>query len=611
MEAIACAGTEELELLVTEQLAGERRSAIEAHLETCAACQEKLERLLAPTTEMLRSRLAAESQLEPDKAFLERLRALSPISLAASTVPNADAHADSSADDRIPRRIGPYEILSRIGRGGMGAIYKARHRDLDKIVAVKVLSTQSASPLAVTRFRTEMKAVGRLDHPNIVAGHDAGQEGEIHYLVMDLVDGLDLARLVERTKPLPIAEACELARQAAVGLCHAHDRGLVHRDVKPSNLILARGGVVKVLDLGLARLCEPEAAAERATASRVLLGTADYVAPEQIGGAQNADGRADIYGLGATLYFLLAGTPPFGGEKHSSWLEKLRAHQQTPVPPIRDHRPDVPAALAGLVERMLAKEPAHRPATMAEVVEQLQPYVVGANLPALLASSGVGTFDPAETQPLNAQVVGVYPPTASSRARKNAWLCYAVLGLTALAAGVFLVVYFPRKETTPAPPARILAVEARQFRGVNSMPIGVIGVDHRTIELNDSVRFTVKLSAPAYCYLIAFNPDGKDQLCYPEAESEQEARGAIPHVLGEVRFPADSSKYFVLDQAGIQAFVVIASSRPLPAYREWLSLAGAAPWPKQSDRGDPGGVWRYDGASWGELISQYDLRPVS
>ena len=263
-------------------------------------------------------------------------------------------------------------------------------------MALKVLPADRVDEAAVARFRNEMKAAGQLGHPNIVAAHDAGRIGGTYYLAMDIVDGTDLAALLDELGPLPIADACELISQAADGLQHACERGFAHRDVKPSNLMLARGGVVKVLDLGLARPLADMPALERLTAPGVLLGTADYIAPEQIDTAHTADARADVYGLGATLYFLLSGVPPFGGDRHRSWLDKLRAHKEEPVPSIHKRRPDVPAALASLLVQMLAKDPAARPATPGEVAENLRPYAAGADLAGLLArSAGSAALRPA------------------------------------------------------------------------------------------------------------------------------------------------------------------------------------------------------------------------
>src|SRR5581483_7020063 len=235
---------------------------------------------------------------------------------------------------------------------------------------------------AVARFRNEMKAAGRLAHPNIVAAHDAGRVGGTYYLAMELLDGADLSALVGRLGPLPVADACELVRQAAVGLQHAGECGLAHRDVKPSNLMLTRGGVVKVLDLGLARSLADLPPSERLTTSGVLLGTADYIAPEQIDRAHTADARSDVYGLGGTLFFLLTGSAPYGDRP--TWWEKLRAQEGAPVPEVRQRRAAVPDALADLLTRMLAKDPADRPASPGEVAAALAPFAGGADVAGLL-----------------------------------------------------------------------------------------------------------------------------------------------------------------------------------------------------------------------------------
>jgi hypothetical protein len=378
--AAGCPSAEELRELLGEELADGDRTAVEAHVETCAACQGQLERLVAPAAPP--SGLPAPPRFsEPPAgsggAFFERLRNF-PV-----PPPGSGPTAGDVADALVPSRLGPYEILGRLGEGGMGTVYRARHRELDRVVALKVLPADRVDEAAVARFRNEMKAAGRLDHPNIVAARDAGRVGNTYYLAMDLVDGADLSSVVGRLGPLPVADACELVRQAAVGLQHACECGLVHRDVKPSNLMLARGGVVRVLDLGLARSTADLPAGERLTMSGALLGTADYIAPEQIDQAHAADARADVYGLGGTLYFLLTGTAPYGDRR--TWWDKLRAHAEAAVPAVRDRRPDVPAGLADLLRRMLAKDPAGRPATPNEVAAALAPFAERGDLSGLFA----------------------------------------------------------------------------------------------------------------------------------------------------------------------------------------------------------------------------------
>ncbi|GBD35732.1 Serine/threonine-protein kinase PknB [bacterium HR36] len=288
--------------------------------------------------------------------------------------------------------LGQYRVLARLGQGGMGAVYRAVHVHLDTPVALKILAADRLhNPEMVARFHREMRAVGRIEHPHLVRALDAGQVGNIHYLAMEFVDGLDLSRILRKTGPLPGPEACEIIRQAALGLQAIHAAGLVHRDIKPGNLMLARQPVgppiVKILDLGLARLADSQvqgaAGVESLTASNVIVGTLDYMAPEQAS-HQTVDIRADIYSLGATLYALLAGKPPFSGPQYDSLISKLRALAIEDPPSIQTLRPDVPYELALVIERMLAKDPNFRYSTPQEVAVALEPFCTGADLAPLL-----------------------------------------------------------------------------------------------------------------------------------------------------------------------------------------------------------------------------------
>lgn len=281
------------------------------------------------------------------------------------------------------QRLGQYQLLEKLGEGGMGAVYKALHGKLEKLVALKVLPEgRLKNEKAVARFEREMRAVGKLNHPNIVVAHDAGEIDGHHYLVMELVDGCDLSELVRRCGPLPMAEACEVIRQAALGLQHAWSFGMVHRDIKPGNLMLTRDGQVKVLDMGLALLDEMRGcgAAPDLTNTGQLMGTLDYMAPEQGTDSHQVDIRADVYSLGATLFKLISGQPPFFGPKYESPLSKITALATEPARVLSDVREDVPAELSALVARMLSKQADERPATPQEVVELLAPFAAGARL---------------------------------------------------------------------------------------------------------------------------------------------------------------------------------------------------------------------------------------
>ena len=211
-----------------------------------------------------------------------------------------------------PRTLGEYEILDQLASGGMGVVFKAFHARLNRMVAIKMLAEgRHENAAANFRFDREMRAVGSLDHPSIVRALDAREIDGRRILVMEFVEGMDLAKLVRRCGPLPIADACELIRQAALGLQVAHERGLVHRDIKPSNLMLTPQGQVKLLDLGLALFHAQPPTETEMTATGQAVGTAEYMAPEQVSDSHQVDIRADIYGLGCTLYKLLAGRTPF------------------------------------------------------------------------------------------------------------------------------------------------------------------------------------------------------------------------------------------------------------------------------------------------------------
>ena len=291
----------------------------------------------------------------------------------------------------MPEMLGEYRLLEELGRGGMGRVYKALHTKLDRVVAVKVLPRgRVGDRQAIARFEREMKAVGRLAHPNIVQAYDAREIDDTPVLIMEFVDGLDLAEIVRRVGPVPVAEACELVRQTALALQCAHEHGLVHRDIKPSNIMLARSGEVKLLDLGLARFYAEgdgrpaSVAGEEMTGTGQAMGTADYMAPEQASDSRTVDIRADLYSLGCTLYKLLSGRAPFSGPEYRTHARQA----QRPRPPagaaIRRLVPDVPEGLAAILDRLLAKDPADRFATPAEVAEALTPWCDGADLPALL-----------------------------------------------------------------------------------------------------------------------------------------------------------------------------------------------------------------------------------
>ncbi len=287
-------------------------------------------------------------------------------------------HADKLAAGKYKGfHLGSYLILDQLGAGEMGQVYLAEHGHMRRLVALKVLTPHAFenNPVAKERFFREARAAGTLDHPNIVRVFDLCQEGKILYLVMEYVDGLSFQTLVTQLGPIDVTAACHYARQVAFGLQNAHEMGFVHRDIKPANLLLDRTGVVKILDLGLVR-SEADAGTllTQQLDNKNILGTADYMAPEQAVDSSKVDARADVYSLGATLYFLLAGRPLF---PEGRTAQKLVWQQIKEPVPISRLRPEVPAELAAVVHRMLQKRPADRFQTVNDVFEALAPFDSG------------------------------------------------------------------------------------------------------------------------------------------------------------------------------------------------------------------------------------------
>lgn len=267
--------------------------------------------------------------------------------------------------------FGEYAVLDRLGAGGMGQVYKAQHRSMDRIVALKVLSKEAMkSPEAIKRFQREAKAAAKLIHPHIVTAFDAGQQEGVHFLVMEYVEGSDLSALLKARGRLPVEKATAYILQAARGLAFAHSKGVVHRDIKPANLLLDADGVVKILDMGLARIDGGvmQAAQEGLTQTGQVMGTVDYMAPEQAFDTRHADAQADVYSLGCTFFRLLTGHNLYSGE---TIVQKILAHRENPIPSLRDALPDIPPQVEAFYQRMVAKQPQKRP-TMTEAIESLE-----------------------------------------------------------------------------------------------------------------------------------------------------------------------------------------------------------------------------------------------
>lgn len=387
---------------------------VEQHLTGCDACCKVLNELPVDDTivHSLRQQ-ELDTSVSREDGNANQLTT-SPEGAKATLPPQGEVTRVTGAVDShlpLPNELHDhprYRIVELLGRGGMGDVYRAEHKVMDRPVALKVIKPQLVqNDAAVRRFQREVQAAARLRHPNIVTAHDAEQAGDLHYLVMEFVDGDDLDEVIRRDGPLPVETACDYIRQAAEGLQHANDLGMVHRDIKPHNLMLERqsgtiGGesvVVKILDFGLANFANE--VAEEVCSSRIhaveepdesgddelpvgvsllhqltemgtMMGTPDYIAPEQAQDAHTADIRSDIYSLGCTFYTLLTGKAPFG---EGTVLDKIRAHSQQEAPPLSQCRDDVPPEVQAVLQKMLAKDPAQRYQSPAEVAEALAAIV--------------------------------------------------------------------------------------------------------------------------------------------------------------------------------------------------------------------------------------------
>jgi eukaryotic-like serine/threonine-protein kinase len=442
---VLCPSQKDLVAFSSGDLPTQALEAIAEHLSRCPRCLSALGTMTDDASSTLRDLRRALHEPVPDPFADDpeyRRMADAVITLYPARRTTDQWLNDAPAPELTPPfALGQYQVVEKIGQGGMGSVYRALHPRLKKEFAVKILRAESTvDPRAVARFRREMEAIGRLDHNNIVRATDAGEACGLHFLVMELIAGIDLSRLIRIRGPLPVADACELVRQAAAGLQCAHEHGLVHRDVKPSNLMLSAKGELKVLDLGVALLNRNGPASSELTVRGQLMGTPDYTAPEQWEASHDVDIRADVYSLGCTLYTLLMGRPPFAGPKYASTLQKMAAHVGEPVPHVAAHRQDVPAAVERFLERMVAKEPANRPSTPAEVARGLEPFTRGADL-AALAGRGMDLLPAPELPAPLAQpaVTGEGTPAQPRRRGRRHRRVAALAALVVLLTGALAV----------------------------------------------------------------------------------------------------------------------------------------------------------------------------
>ncbi len=366
-DAVTHPTPEELAAFGLGKLTGRAAEEVARHLEACPDCRQAVARV-------------------PPDSFLGKVHAARPdgSSSPPGQVPGHAVASPSAGSGTPAPGVGVdvppeltnhprYRILRELGRGGMGVVYQARQTAMDRSVVIKVINKALLDhPDAAERFRREVHAAARLSHANIVTAYDAEQAGSLHMLVMEFVPGQSLAQVLQKKGPLQVPHACHFVRQAALGLQHAHEQGMVHRDIKPQNLMVTPKGQVKILDFGLAKMARERGAGKGLTSTGAYMGTPDYSAPEQATDARTADIRADLYSLGCTLYCLLAGRPPF---EEDTAVKTILAHLEKEPTPLPELRPDLPPELWAVVARLLAKDPARRYQKPVEVAHALVPFL--------------------------------------------------------------------------------------------------------------------------------------------------------------------------------------------------------------------------------------------
>jgi serine/threonine-protein kinase len=559
------------------------------------------------------------------------------------------ASRDSSRAGEPPKPGNRYRIEALLGQGGMGAVYRAHDRKLDRLVALKIIRPDAMTPAMRARFEAEARAVAQLDHPLIVKIFDIGEipdpnGGEVvPYLALEYVPGGSLGnRLIGA---LPPALGARLVALLAGAIQHAHVRGIVHRDLKPDNVLLADGGDVpalntplgcpRITDFGLAIRMESEPGP---TTGMTMLGTPAYLAPEQAQGWPEVGAPADVYALGVILYRLLTGTRPFDADSLAELLDKIRT--SSPVP-VRKVRPGIPHELERICLACLDKRPENRPSA-AELAEQLDPFgaLEGGCRAAELVTGGYLDELAGEDEETLRESRPVRPSSRRS-------VLAGLLGVVVLSGAVALGVpgrwtTGPRADPGPEPatelpaagqpiPLRVARLEVKHYanrQNDHDELTGVLGKDVYGAWLDDSVEVEVELSRPGYAYLIAYRPDGTEELIFPETVPRERRAAAVdlwttsvqvqaatpwrqalqaarwsrangelepPLLSDRPRYPSISRgvNYGLNEGAGMQVFAVVASSQPLPAYRHQVARRGKAPW--GSFQTPAGVVWQDDG----------------
>jgi hypothetical protein len=472
-------------------------------------------------------------------------------------------------------QFGQFIIERRLGRGAMGVVYQVRHIKLHKFMAIKILLPEWTCDLhRVKRFEREMRMLAMIEHPSVVAALDAGEVDGVHYLAMEYVDGVTLQEFVRTNGPCSVPQACSFIADTASALAVAHERGMVHRDVKPSNILLTQDGRIKLADLGLAKLRTNESS-DRDSGSRaespltekyVVVGTAEYMAPEQYSSPEEVDGRADLYALGCTLHYLLHGKTPFAIDGTRSSSKILRRHMCETPGPLARSRSDVPQELDAIYQNLLSKLPEERTITAAELAEQLKRFSPVATAPARNASADA----PSWFRRAMVALLAVTIVSALTFVAYGAWK--KVAGLNKLAGSSSVDGQRPVNTD-------IQVIALRRFNGVIEGTSYVVGRDVNSVDLSNDyldslAKIQVRFEQPRYAFLIALNPTNDPeyqvQLLHPSDSN------LAPELSDGLEVPSGNTYYDFSDGDGQQVFLVVESVKPLPSFDRWRPLVSNA-----------------------------------
>jgi serine/threonine protein kinase len=511
-------------------------------------------------------------------------------------------------------KFGRYQIVAELGKGGMGIVYKARDTQLNRAVALKVIRPEvTAKPNSSDRFLSEARALAAIHHDHVVEIYDYGETDGARFLTMPMLAGESLESRLGHQRQLPPTEVVRIGTELAEGLAAVHEKGLIHRDLKPSNVWLeAPNGRVKLLDLGLAR---DTGTGDRLTGTGAIVGTPAYMSPEQVNGL-DLDPRSDLFSLGSVIYNTATGKAPFAAKTRTAIL---KAVGETNPPPARTINPDVSPGLSDFIEWLHRKNPAERPASAAEVVKAMRGLAAAAETPT--------TEMQCDSNPDSGNLGKGNESSHRKRIRASfasRWLRFRIdvafaLGLVLVLGTVIYTAVTLSQRRDPLPevkvpnapppeliePLRIRAVEVLHAKAIDdkkTLARCTLGKDSFDASTDDDIKVTARLTRPAYCYLIVFRPDGKDEVLYPQTASD------LPELTDEPRYPSsDRSKVYGLSDGngGLWLVALVASDKPLPAYADWRNHHSGGPWKKVE--GKPSVVW-FDDGEWLEEATPGGVR---